>query len=116
LNEDRQRVDRELFATLGAGLFTNSLWDMLSVAVPLYAVAVGLNASQIGLIVAARSVLPAALSIHGGILIDQIGTRRMLMGVAAMSVLLVIRHHENIRKLMRGEESRIGANKSAPTP
>ena len=39
-----------------------------------------------------------------------------LVAVAAMSVLLVIRHHENIRKLMRGEESRIGANKSAPTP
>jgi glycerol-3-phosphate acyltransferase PlsY len=33
--------------------------------------------------------------------------------VAGMSVLLVIRHHENIRKLLRGEESRIGQKKSA---
>jgi glycerol-3-phosphate acyltransferase PlsY len=33
--------------------------------------------------------------------------------VAGMSVLLVIRHHENIRKLLRGEESRIGQKTSA---
>ena len=82
------RADRDLLATLGAGLFTNGVWDMLSVVVPLYAVAVGLNAAEIGLIVAARSVLPAVLSIHGGILMDQLGTRRVLMWVAACSTLL----------------------------
>ena len=61
---------------------------MLSVIVPLYGVAVGLNAAQIGLIVAARSVLPALLSIHGGILMDQLGTRRVLQWVAAASLAL----------------------------
>lgn len=76
------RANRELLATLSAGLFTNGVWDMLSVVVPLYAVAVGLNAAEIGLIVSARSVLPAVLSIHGGILMDQLGTRRMLMWIA----------------------------------
>jgi MFS family permease len=79
---------RNDFAALGAGLFTNGVWDMLSVLVPLYAVAVGLNAAEIGLIVAARSVLPAALSIHGGILMDQLGTRRVLLWVAAGSTAL----------------------------
>ncbi len=82
------RAARDLRATLGAGLFTNGVWDMLSVVVPLYAVAVGLNAAEIGLIVAARSVLPAALSIHGGILMDQLGTRRVLLWVAAGSTAL----------------------------
>jgi len=82
------RPDRETLATLGAGLFTNGAWDMLSVVVPLYAVAVGLNAAEIGLVVAARSVLPAALSIHGGILMDQLGTRRVLLWVAVASALL----------------------------
>ncbi len=82
------RQDRENLAILGAGLFTNGLWDMLSVVVPLYAVAVGLNATEIGLIVAARSVLPAALSIHGGIVMDQLGTRRVLSWVAIASALL----------------------------
>ncbi len=75
-------------ASLGAGLFTNGVWDMLSVIVPLYAVAAGLNAAEIGLIVAARSVLPTALSIHGGILMDRLGTRRVLMWVAMGSATL----------------------------
>jgi MFS family permease len=73
---------RENVASLSSGLFTNGVWDMLSVIVPLYAVAVGLGAAEIGLVVAARSVLPAVLSIHGGILVDQLGTRRVLLGVA----------------------------------
>ena len=62
-NKRASAADRDLLATLGAGLFTNGVWDMLSVIVPLYAVAVGLNPAEIGLIVAARSVLPALLSI-----------------------------------------------------
>lgn len=61
---------------------------MLSVLVPLYAVAVGLSAAEIGLVVAARSVLPTALSIHGGILMDQWGTQRILLWVAVACALL----------------------------
>ena len=34
--------------------------------------------------------------------------------VALMSVMLVMKHHANIRKLLRGEESRIGARKTPP--
>src|SRR3954468_19541444 len=73
---------RTIRATLWAGFFTNGVWDMLSVLVPLYAGALGLSAAQIGFIVAARSVLPAALSIHGGILMDHWGTPRVLQYVA----------------------------------
>ena len=36
--------------------------------------------------------------------------------VLAMSVLLVWRHKENIRRLLRGEESRVGAKPSAEPP
>lgn len=79
---------RENRATLGAGLFTNGAWDMLSVVVPLYAAAVGLTVAEIGLVVAARSVLPTALSIHGGILMDQLGVRRVLLWVAMGSAAL----------------------------
>ena len=84
----RSSEDRERIAVLGVGVFTNGLWDMLSVIVPLYAVAVGLNAAQIGLIVSARSVLPALLSIHGGIVMDELGTRRVLLWVAVASAAL----------------------------
>ena len=43
-----------------------------------------------------------------------LGVGPLSIAVIAMSVLLVAKHHENIRKLMRGEESRIGAKKTAP--
>ena len=79
---------REAHASLAAGLFTNGVWDMLSIVVPLYAVAVGLSVSEIGFIVAARSVLPTALSIHGGILMDRWGTRRVLTRLAIASIVL----------------------------
>jgi MFS family permease len=75
-------LERENRATLGAGLFTSGVWDMLSIVVPLYGAAVGLGVAEIGLVVAARSVLPTALSIHGGILMDQLGTRRVLLWLA----------------------------------
>src|SRR5688572_20020693 len=81
--QDEAASRRENVASLGSGFFTNGVWDMLSVIVPLYGVAVGLSAAEIGLVVAARSVLPAVLSIHGGILVDQLGTRRVLLWVAA---------------------------------
>jgi MFS family permease len=80
---DNADQKRENVASLSSGLFTNGVWDMLSVVVPLYAVAAGLGAAEIGLVVAARSVLPAVLSIHGGILVDQLGTRRVLLWVAS---------------------------------
>jgi glycerol-3-phosphate acyltransferase PlsY len=40
-----------------------------------------------------------------------LGTGPLLAAVIGMSVLLVARHRENIRKLARGEESRIGEKK-----
>ena len=77
-------------ATLWVGFFTNGVWDMLSVLVPLYATAIGMSAADVGFIVAARSVLPTALSIHGGILMDYWGTRRVLLWVAAGCVFLPV--------------------------
>src|SRR5213078_781357 len=41
------------------------------------------------------------------------GAGPVFWAVGAMSVLLANRHHTNIRKLLRGEESRIGAKKDA---
>jgi len=81
-------LEREIRSTWGAGLFTSGVWDMLSIVVPLYGAAVGLGVAEIGLIVSARSVLPTALSIHGGILMDRLGTRRVLLWVAVACALL----------------------------
>ena len=43
-----------------------------------------------------------------------LGPGPYLVAVAAMGALLIARHHENIRKLARGQESRIGEKKAAP--
>ena len=42
------------------------------------------------------------------------GTGPYLFAVLPMSALLIARHHQNIRKLLRGEESRIGEKKKPP--
>ncbi|MGZ5072581.1 MAG: glycerol-3-phosphate 1-O-acyltransferase PlsY [Usitatibacter sp.] len=44
------------------------------------------------------------------------GTGPVLAAVAAMSVVLVAKHRENIGKLMRGEETRIGEKTRRPAP
>ena len=43
-----------------------------------------------------------------------LGIGPVLLAVAAMSVLLVLRHRANIQKLLRGEESRVGDKRRAP--
>lgn len=63
--------------------------------------------SSLGALVAA-TVAPAITAwLHGA--------GPVLAAVLAMSGLLVARHHVNIRKLLRGEESRIGGKKAAPS-
>jgi len=42
------------------------------------------------------------------------GVGVVLAAVVTMSVVMVARHHANIRKLLRGEESRIGEKKQPP--
>jgi glycerol-3-phosphate acyltransferase PlsY len=44
------------------------------------------------------------------------GPGPVFWAVSAMSAILVFRHHENIGKLLRGEESRIGQKKPADPP
>jgi len=44
------------------------------------------------------------------------GTGALLYAVTAMSAILVARHHANIRKLVRGEESRVGDKRRPADP
>ena len=79
---------RAIYATYATGLFGNGLTDMMSVAVPLWALTLGASATEIGIIVGARNVLPLFLAIHGGVLMDRMGTRRVMFFFATMATVL----------------------------
>jgi predicted MFS family arabinose efflux permease len=76
---------RTLYATYAAGLTTNALTLMMKVVVPLWALRLDMSPTMIGLAVGAGGLLPFIFSIHGGVLMDKFGTRRvnLVFAVAA---------------------------------
>ncbi|MGH6947633.1 MAG: MFS transporter [Kiloniellales bacterium] len=76
-------------ACYGVGFFSLGLVPMMSLAVPLWAVELEAAPFLIGIAVGARSVLPLLLSIHGGVVMDRLGVRRVMLWLAAGCVLLV---------------------------
>jgi acyl phosphate:glycerol-3-phosphate acyltransferase len=70
------------------------------------AVAGATRYSSLAALVAAAAAPMIAWYLHGA--------GGLLWAVTGMSVLIVVRHRANIRKLARGEESRIGEKKAAP--
>jgi MFS family permease len=79
---------RILYATYAVGLASNALVLMLKVLVPLWAVELGMSAGEIGLAIGAAGVLPFLLAIHGGSLMDRLGTRRVTLAFAMTSTVL----------------------------
>jgi MFS family permease len=82
---------RTLYATYAAGLTTNALTLMMKVVVPLWALHLHMSPTMIGIAVGAGGLLPFILSIHGGVLMDKFGTRRVNLVfavVAAFSIAL----------------------------
>lgn len=75
-------------ACYATGFFSLGLVPMMSLAVPLWAVTLGASPFVIGLAVGARSVLPLVLSIHGGVVMDRLGVRRVLFWLAGACILL----------------------------
>src|SRR5215831_11927602 len=53
--------------------------DFYIFLIPLYALSLGMNAGEIGMLVGARSLLAVFLSIHIGSLMDRFGTRRVTL-------------------------------------
>ena len=86
-------------------------WDWrlgLAVLVAWLTIAVVSRYSSLASITAALFAPAAAWFLLGG-------TGPYFAATAVMSVVLIARHHQNIRKLVRGEESRIG-EKRKPAP
>lgn len=80
---------RAYYPVLGTGLAANLNSDFLTVIVPLWAVMLGATPAEIGIMIGARSILPFFLAIHGGVLMDRLGTRRMMLVFTAVSTALV---------------------------
>src|SRR5215472_2719855 len=66
-------------ALYAAGPFSMGHVDFYTFLIPLYGLSLGLNASEIGILVGARSILAMFLSIHVGVLMDRFGTRRVTL-------------------------------------
>jgi MFS family permease len=75
-----------MLALYGTSFFSLSLVPMASLIVPLWAIGLGASPLWIGVIVGARSLLPMLLSIHGGVLMDRLGTRRVMLFFAVVTM------------------------------
>ncbi|HEX3538210.1 MAG TPA: MFS transporter [Stellaceae bacterium] len=71
-----------------AGLFAMGYTDLYIFLIPLYGLSLGMSASEIGLLVGGRSLLAVFLSIHVGVLMDRLGTRRVTLFFVWMAIAL----------------------------
>src|SRR5215831_16641964 len=62
-----------------AGPFSMGYVDFFTFLMPLYGLSLGFDASEIGVLVGARSILALFLSIHIGVLMDRFGTRAVTL-------------------------------------
>ncbi len=70
---------RHLLPVYAAGIFSNGAVQLAAVIVPLWMLMIDPSPLMIGIALGARQVLPVALSIHGGALMDRMGIRRVMI-------------------------------------
>src|SRR5438874_11452329 len=70
------------------GLFSMGYVDFYIFLMPLYCLSLGMSAGEIGVIVGARSALAVFLSIHVGVLMDRLGTRRVTLFFVWVAIVL----------------------------
>jgi MFS family permease len=77
-----------IYATYGVGFAGNGVAMMLKVVIPLWAIELQFSASQIGIAIGLSSLMPFLFSIHGGVLMDRLGARRVTMAYGLTTALL----------------------------
>lgn len=77
-----------IYATYGVGFAGNGVAIMLKVIVPLWAIELHFSASQIGIAIGLSSLMPFLFSIHGGVLMDRLGARRVTIAYGLITVIL----------------------------
>jgi MFS family permease len=76
---DRPAVLANPAAIYATGLLGMGYTDLYIFLVPLYALSLGMSASEVGLLAGGRHFLALFLSIHVGVLMDRFGTRRVTL-------------------------------------
>src|SRR6266851_9968601 len=74
MNYSRSRPPASLYVAVP---FSMGYVDFYTFLIPLYGLSLGLDASEIGILVGARSIVALFLSIHIGVLMDRFGTRKV---------------------------------------
>ena len=74
---------RTQLAIYGSGLFADGA---TTVVIPLWALYLHPSALVFGIVIGARSLLPFLLSIHGGVLMDRLGARQVMLFFATIGL------------------------------
>ncbi|HEV2334354.1 MAG TPA: MFS transporter [Stellaceae bacterium] len=85
MNASRTRPLASLYL---AGPFSMGYIDYYTFLMPLYALSLGFDAAEVGLLVGARSIIAMFLSIHIGVLMDRFGTRKVTLFFVWSSMVL----------------------------
>jgi MFS family permease len=79
---------RSLTALYVAAPFSMGYVDFYTFLMPLYALSLGFDAAEVGILVGARSIVAMFLSIHIGVLMDRFGTRKVTLFFVWTSMVL----------------------------
>src|SRR5215813_4165990 len=79
---------RSLTALYVAAPFSMGYLDFYTFLMPLYALSLGFDAGEVGILVGARSIVAMFLSIHIGVLMDRFGTRKVTLFFVSTSMIL----------------------------
>ena len=79
---------RQQLPIYGAGVFSNSNVTISSIIVPLWALYLGVSPGIIGLLLGIRHLPGLLFAIHGGVLLDRLGARPVMIAFAAIAVVV----------------------------
>ena len=75
-------------AVYASGTFNHSMGQMVTVVMPLWVLTLEPSPLIIGVVLGSRHFLPMLLSIHGGAMMDRLGTRRVMLGFALIGMVV----------------------------
>ena len=85
---DWRKSLRQQLPIYGAGVFSNSNVTISSIIVPLWALYLDVSPGVIGILLGIRHFPGLLFAIHGGVLLDRLGARPVMIAFAAIAVVV----------------------------